>query len=62
MRWEYRIEPFAVDDFRLMQDSLNSMGREGWEAVAIVANATGKDSTWPVVIFKRPLAEDAKPN
>jgi hypothetical protein len=62
MRWEYRIEPFAVDNFDLMQDSLNSLGRDRWEIVAIVPNATGKDSSWPIVVYKRPLPEAAKPN
>jgi hypothetical protein len=37
-------------------NSLNAMGRDGWELVAIVPNATGKDATWPVAIYKRPSA------
>jgi hypothetical protein len=62
MRWEYRIEPFAADDVGLMQDSLNSLGRDGWEVIAIVSNATGKDGTWPVVLYKRLLPNAAKPH
>jgi hypothetical protein len=62
MRWEYRIEPFTADDLSLMQDSLNSSGREGWEPVTVVPSATGKDGRWHVVVCKRPLPDAPKLN
>jgi hypothetical protein len=62
MRWEYRIEPFVADDLGLMQESLNSLGRDGWDVVAVIASGSGKDHAWPIVVCKRALPEAAKPN
>jgi hypothetical protein len=57
MKWEYRIEPVSFGDVDMARDSLNAIGRDGWEIVAVVSNATGKDLTWPVIIYKRAMVE-----
>ena len=54
MMWEYRIEPISFSDVDQAAGSLNAMGQNGWELMAVVPNATGKDGTWPVAIYKRP--------
>jgi hypothetical protein len=51
--WEYRIDPISFSDLGQAADSLNAMGQQRWELIAIVPNATGKDGTWPVAIYKR---------
>ncbi len=47
MTWEYQ----------LCVASLNRLGREGWELVAIRASGSGKDGSWSIAILKRPLAD-----
>jgi hypothetical protein len=62
MTWEYRTEPISFNDIDETNAGFNSMGRDGWELVAVVPNATGKDQTWPVAIFKRHVTEPPKSN
>jgi hypothetical protein len=62
MIWEYRVEPISFGDVDIARDAMNSMAREGWELVAIVPNATGKEETWPVAVYKRPTAVSGKSN
>ena len=62
MNWEYRIEPISFGDVDVARDTMDSMGRQGWELVAIVPNATGKDETWPVAVYKRPSGVSGKSN
>jgi hypothetical protein len=56
--WEYKIETISLDLEDTLKGSvvgaLNEWGSEGWELVAFVPNAWGKDQTWPALIFKRP--------
>jgi hypothetical protein len=61
MIWEYKIETIslALEEssaaFRgVAANTLNEWGNEGWELVAFVPNALGKDQSWPALIFKRP--------
>ena len=36
MKWEYRVEPVALDEVGPSQRVLNAMGGEGWELVTII--------------------------
>jgi hypothetical protein len=52
MNWEYQIRPVSFDEIESAAESLNEMGRGGWDLVTIVPNAAGKDGA--VAIYKRP--------
>lgn len=60
MEWEYRVEPIKLRDLKDYQNGLNALGGAGWEMIAIVPNATGLSSSWPVAVFKPPLRAEAK--
>jgi hypothetical protein len=62
MNWEYRVEPISFGDVDMARDAMNSMGRDGWELIVIVSNATGKDETWPVAVYKRRSEVSGKSN
>ena len=57
VRWEYKTVDFSKPK---NTDELNRLGGEGWEAVAMVT--TWGASEWkfahPIVLLKRPVAED----
>lgn len=56
-RWEYRT--FDLVKRRDEVDALNQLGREGWEAVAIVSSwGVGWRFVHPIVLFKRALSND----
>jgi len=55
--WEYQLKPVTFTDLEDCTASLNRLGRDGWELVAIQASGSGKDGSWPIAIFKRPLAD-----
>jgi hypothetical protein len=55
--WEYQLKPVTFTDLEDCVASLNRLGRDGWEMIAIQASVSGKDRSWPVAIFKRPLAD-----
>ena len=46
MKWQY----MATED----ESSLNRLGQEGWELVAVVEQKD-KDKSWPKFYLKRPL-------
>jgi hypothetical protein len=55
LTWEYHVEPITLGDvggLDLGLDSLNALGRDGWELVIVVTNALGIDAK--VAIYKRP--------
>jgi hypothetical protein len=57
--WEY----MTCDLTKRMKEieSLNRLGREGWEAVAMVSSwGVGWRFVHPIVLLKRPLAGDAR--
>ena len=58
MTWEYQLKPVTFTDLDDCVASLNRLGRDGWELIAIQANGSGKDRSWPIAIFKRLLADD----
>jgi hypothetical protein len=61
-KWEYRVVPLeAAKKLRkssdgLTPESLNALGREGWEAVGLTLKQ-GDLVAWPVVLLKRRLAD-----
>ena len=57
MTWEYQLKPVTFTDLEDCVASLNRLGREDWELVAIQASGLGKDGSWPIAILKRPLAD-----
>ena len=57
MTWEYQLKPITFTDLEDCVASLNRLGKDGWEMIAIQANSSGKDRSWPLAIFKRPLAD-----
>jgi len=57
MTWEYQLKPVTFTDLEDCVASLNRLGRDGWELLAIQANSSGKDGSWPIAILKRPLAD-----
>ena len=56
MTWEYQLKPVTFTDLDDCVASLNRLGRDGWELIAIQASGSDKDRSWPIAIFKRPLA------
>jgi hypothetical protein len=50
MNWEYRVEPISFADIAVASKAL---GRDGWEAVAIIPQSGGQDSKWTVVVLKK---------
>ena len=56
MTWEYQLKPVTFTDLDDCVASLNRLGRDGWEMITIQASGSGKDRSWPIAIFKRPLA------
>ena len=56
MKWEYHLTVLGLDDPKEAQDTLNRLGREGWELVSIASNA-GKEGTWHIASLKRVLPE-----
>jgi hypothetical protein len=53
-RWEYMT--LDVNKRRTELDSLNDLGRDGWEAVAMVSSwGVGWRWVHPIVLLKRPL-------
>ena len=58
-RWEYMT--FDLVKRKNEIEELNRLGREGWEAVAMVASwGVGWRFVHPIVLLKRPLANDAE--
>jgi hypothetical protein len=58
-RWEYMT--FDLVKRKTEIDGLNRLGREGWEAVAMVSSwGVGWRFVHPIVLLKRPLANDAE--
>ena len=57
MTWEYQLKQVTFTDLEDCTASLNRLGRDGWELVAIQANSSGMGGPWPIAIFKRPLAD-----
>jgi len=57
MTWEYQLKPVTFTDLEDCVASLNRLGRDGWELVAIQANGLDNSGSWPIAIFKRPLAD-----
>jgi hypothetical protein len=58
-RWEYMT--FDLVKRKNEVEELNRLGREGWEAVSMVSSwGIGWRFVHPIVLLKRPLANDAK--
>jgi hypothetical protein len=56
--WEYMT--FDLVKRQTEIDGLNRLGREGWEAVAMVSSwGVGWRFVHPIVLLKRPLPESA---
>jgi hypothetical protein len=63
LAWEYLVEPITFGDvggLDLGLESLNAMGRNGWELVTVVPNALGIDAK--VAIYKRPSNQSQNSN
>jgi hypothetical protein len=67
MMWEYHFEvmdldslvsadPLGEEDTRL-----NTLGKVGWEVVAMLPKM-GKNNSWSIVLLKRPVPEDDSSN
>ena len=57
--WEYKT--FDLVKRKDEIEELNRLGREGWEAVAAVSSwGLGWRFVHPIVLFKRPLLNDAE--
>ena len=57
-RWEYMT--FDLAEPRKDVEDLDRVGREGWEAVAMVSSwGVGWRLVHPIVLLKRPLPEGA---
>ena len=57
-RWEYTISDLTKLE-KAVPD-LDKLGAQGWEAVGLVSTwGAGMRFVHPVVLFKRPLADDA---
>jgi len=56
MKWEYQLTVLGLDDPKGAQDTLNQLGRVGWELISIAANV-GKKGTWHIASLKRELPE-----
>lgn len=46
-RWEYQLQAFPIDE---LMPGLNAFGVDGWEAVAIVQDPTGRSDFLPVLM------------
>jgi hypothetical protein len=58
-RWEYMT--FDLVKRKKEIEELNRLGREGWEAVAMVSSwGVGWRFVHPIVLLKRPLPNDAE--
>jgi len=58
-RWEYMT--LDVNKRRTQLESLNDLGRDGWEAVAMVSSwGIGWRWVHPIVLLKRPVPNDAQ--
>jgi hypothetical protein len=58
-RWEYMT--FDLTKRQNEIEELNSLGRDGWEAVAIVSSwGVGWRFVHPIVLFKRALRDDTQ--
>ncbi|HEY7045214.1 MAG TPA: hypothetical protein VH419_16210 [Nocardioidaceae bacterium] len=56
-RWEYMT--LDLNKRRTELDSLNELGRDGWEAVAMVSSwGVGWRWVHPIVLLKRPVRGD----
>ena len=57
--WEYTTFDLAKPKSDI--DDLNKLGRESWEAVGMVSSwGVGWRFVHPIVLLKRPLADDAR--
>ena len=56
MRWEYQLTVLGLNDPKEAQETLNRLGREGWELVSIASNV-GKEGTWHIASLKRGIPE-----
>ena len=56
MKWEYQLALLGLDDPKKAEDTLNRLGREGWELVSVASNV-GKDGTWHIASLKREFPE-----
>ena len=58
LRWEYTT--FDLSKAKTGIESLNALGRDGWEAVAMVSSwGVGWRLVHPIVLLKRPVPEAA---
>ena len=56
MKWDYRVERInfgGVSRFEKLQEQLNTLGIEGWEAVAAILS----DGNTIGLILKRPISK-----
>ena len=60
-KWEYKFTVFTVVGLASggtdeAENSLNSEGNDGWEAVSLI-NGMGADGSWCLALLKRPKLE-----
>jgi hypothetical protein len=59
-QWEYKVLRYELGwkgyDYDRIEQDLNELGREGWEAFDMISPSIGSAATTIVVILKRPRA------
>lgn len=59
-RWEHKVLTYELGwkgyDYARIEQDLNELGREGWEAIDTIQPNIGSAATTIVVILKRALA------
>ena len=43
MKWKYRLTVLGLDDPKEAQETLNRLGREGWEFISVASNVARKE-------------------
>jgi hypothetical protein len=54
-KWEYNFEAFELPELEALkgiEEELNRLGKEGWQAVSVLSK-TGAPDRWYVVLLKR---------
>ena len=64
MKWEYKLEAMKLQEARpslaMLQDGLNVLGEDGWEAVSlwhVSFKKFDKSGSDTLILFKRPISK-----